>query len=123
MAQFNYLLNASLVHLTSPHTPTSPGNFSSVSSGDVEVGSCESPANLWKKPKSHEAALKVEKVYSSVPLADFQPDWLGLHKLGKKAPGLGMKRTPEVSCQKKPEGDVSVHLVPEQPALGRWRSS
>lgn len=45
----------------------------------MEICSFESPANLestcWKKTKSYEAALKMEKVYSSCVLVDAQSNW------------------------------------------------
>lgn len=68
--------------------------------GDMEI-CIESPTNLelpcWKKTKSHQAALKMEKVYSSFTLIDFKSNRPDLLKLGMKTPCLGMGQTSEGS--------------------------
>lgn len=65
----------------------------------METCSFESPANLeptcWKKTKSYEAALKVEKVYSFFILVDSKSNWPRFLKLGMNTPGLGVGRASE----------------------------
>lgn len=67
----------------------------------MEICSFGSPANLqspcWKKTKSYEAALKMERVYSFSILVASTSNWPGFLNLGMSTPGLGVGRASEGS--------------------------